>query len=86
MSSNPKLVKASKNGEKYMWSESKFFKKTLNTKFLNWTIAAACAEIKRTKFRYLKDQVIFWAQTKLSIVTLIYNLQCKLVLRGSNEI
>ena len=34
MSSNPKLVKASKNGEKYIWSESKFLK-TLNTKFLN---------------------------------------------------
>ena len=46
----------------------------------------AYAEIKRTKFRYLKDQVIFRVQTKLSIVTLIYNLQCKLVLRGSNEI
>ena len=38
------------------------------------------------KIRYLKDQVIFRVQTKLSIVTLIYNLQCKLVLRGSNEI
>ena len=31
------------------------------------TIAAACAEIKRRKFRYFKDQVIFRVQTKLSI-------------------
>ena len=34
MSSNPNLVKTSKNEEKYIWSETEFLK-TLNTKFLD---------------------------------------------------
>ena len=66
MSINPKLVKASKNGEKYIWSESKFLK-TLNTKFLNWTIAAACAEIKLAKFRYLTRTKLYFGCRQSSV-------------------